>query len=283
MANSQILSDSDILYIRETARAAGELAVKMRQGVEVREKTGPADLVTAADLALSKLIVEQLHSRFPADIVVSEEDEEHDDTETNPSKKRVWLVDPIDGTDNYVANDGQYSVMIGLLVDGKAEFGFVYAPASETAYFGGPTYGAWKETPNHQASKFQKPGAITSDANARVMMGFRDRKINPWVMQHAKVRFIKAGSVGLKVAKILEDEADVFVHFAKKLKVWDTAGPVAIALGGGLEVGSLEEDGLHFPLPKVIHDTSVIMARPNGLNWCRLHLKQTNAGLPVQP
>jgi 3'(2'), 5'-bisphosphate nucleotidase len=114
------------------------------------------------------------------------------------------------------------------------------------------------------------------------MMGFRDRKINPWVMQHAKVSLVTAGSVGLKVAKILEDEADVFVHFAKKLKVWDTAGPAAIAQGGGLEVGTLEHDKLDFPLPEVRHDTSVIVARPEGLAWCRRHLSQSRADLPVQ-
>ena len=251
----------------------------MRQGVEVREKTGPSDLVTAADLALSRLIVERLHQRFPNDIIVSEEDEKHADT---GGKKRVWLVDPIDGTDNYVANDGQYSVMIGLLVDTKIEFGCVYAPASEITYYGGPAYGAWKESTHNKPTRFGRPGNLDLNANARIMMGYRDRKINPWVMSHAKVSFVKAGSVGLKVAKILEDEADIFVHFAKKLKVWDTAGPVAIALGGGLEVGTLEEDTLIFPLPEVIHETSVIVARPNGLDWCRLHLKRTSSDLPVQ-
>ncbi len=279
MTKSPILSNDDILYIREIARQAGELAVQMRQGVEIREKTGPTDLVTAADIALSELLVDKLRARFPDDLIVSEEDEKHVDSGVH---KRVWVVDPIDGTDNYVANDGQYSVMIGLLVDRVVDFGCVYAPASETAYFGGLTYGAWKVTPHSQAKRYEKPAAIEIDATARLMMGFRDRKLNPWVMQHAKVSFVKAGSVGLKVAKILEDEADVFVHFAKKLKVWDTAGPAAIALGGGLEVGTLEQDELHFPLPEVIHDTSVIIARPNGLVWCRRHLSRSGADVPVQ-
>ena len=168
MTASQILSAEDIQYIRDAAKQAGELAVQMRQGVEVREKTGPSDLVTAADLALSKLIVESLTSRFPDDIVISEEDEKHADTGRG---KRVWLVDPIDGTDNYVANDGQYSVMIGLVVDGIVDFGCVYAPASDITYFGGSTYGAWKETTHNPPSRFGSPGALSINANARVMMG----------------------------------------------------------------------------------------------------------------
>jgi 3'(2'), 5'-bisphosphate nucleotidase len=284
---SQTLSNDEILYVREIARQAGELAVQMRQGVEVREKTGPSDLVTAADIALSKLIVGKLQARFPGDLIVSEEDEKNECEEEHKKHdsymhKRIWLVDPIDGTDNYLANDGQYSVMIGLLVDQVVDFGCVYAPATDTIYYGGLTYGAWKATNQDQPKRYGKPAAISSDADARVMMGFRDRQINPWVMQHAKVSLVTAGSVGLKVAKILEDEADVFVHFARKLKVWDTAGPAAIAQGGGLEVGTLEQDKLNFPLPDLVHNTSVIFARPDGLAWCRRHLLQSRADLPVQ-
>jgi 3'(2'), 5'-bisphosphate nucleotidase len=279
LENSQSLATSDIDFVLDMARQAGELAVAMRQGVEVREKTGPSDLVTAADLALSSFIVERLHARFPNDLVISEEDETHFDQANN---SRIWLVDPIDGTDNYLANDGQYSVMIGLLVDKEINFGCVYAPAYGTTYHGGLKYGAWKTNANGKAMRYSRPAVLNTEADARLMMGYRDRKLNPWVMAHAKVRFVKAGSVGLKVAKILEDEADLFVHFAKKLKVWDTAGPVAIALGGGLEVGTLQEDVLGFPLPSIIHETSVIVGKPNALEWCRLHLAQSEAKKAIQ-
>jgi 3'(2'), 5'-bisphosphate nucleotidase len=271
MSQSPNLTESDIAYIRETATRAGNLAIKMRQGVEVKEKS-PNDLVTAADLELSKLIVERLRLRFPNDLIVSEEDEEGP---VAGRFDRVWLVDPIDGTDNYVANDGQYSVMIGLLIDLKPEFGCVFAPASDTLYYGGTGYGAWRSISGKQPQRYGVPGTLSANDNARLMMGYRDRKLNPWVIEHAKVSFVKAGSVGLKVAKILDDQADVFVHFAKKLKAWDTAGPAAIGLGGGLQAGTLEADMLSFPLPAVVHSTSVIVGRPGSLDWCRLHLNKS--------
>jgi len=271
MSQTPNLTENDIAYIRETATRAGDLAVRMRQGVEVKEKS-PNDIVTAADLALSELIVERLRLRFPNDVIVSEEDAE------KPQARRfdrVWLVDPIDGTDNYVANDGQYSVMIGLLIDLKPEFGCVFAPASDTLYYGGTAYGAWRSISEKHAHRYGVPSVLAPGADARLMMGYRDRKLNPWVIEHAKVSFVKAGSVGLKVAKILDDQADVFVHFANKLKAWDTAGPAAIGMGGGLEVGTLEADMLGFPLPAVVHNTSVIVGRPGSLEWCRLHLSKS--------
>ena len=59
------------------------------------------------------------------------------------------------------------------------DFGCVYAPATEIMYYGGLTYGAWKATTHSEPKRYGKPAAIAPDANARVMMGFRDRKINP--------------------------------------------------------------------------------------------------------
>ena len=280
MTASHTLSDDDIKYVRELTQEAGQLAIDMRSGVSIKEKTGPQDIVTAADLELSKLIVSRLHSRFPADIVVSEEDEMH---ESKTDGKRVWLVDPIDGTDNYVANDGQYSVMVGLVENNKPTFGFVHAAALATTYHGGPSYGAFRQIGNgelHQYLRLSPP--LDANARARVMMGFRDRKSHPWVKEHPKVTLVKAGSIGLKVARVLDDEADFFVHLSGKLKAWDTAGPAAIALGGFLEVGSIESDELVFALPAIRHTTSVIIGRPGSLSWSRLYLKPKSTDVPAQ-
>jgi 3'(2'), 5'-bisphosphate nucleotidase len=263
----------------ELTQEAGRLAVEMRSGVSIREKTGPQDIVTAADLELSKLIVGRLKARFANDIVVSEEDEKH---EASTGLDRVWLVDPIDGTDNYVANDGQYSVMVGLLENCKPTFGWVYAPAIKTMYHGGPNCGAWSQIEDQEPVQYQHLPPLDLNARARVMMGFRDRKNHPWVMDHPKVTLVKAGSIGIKVAKVLDDQADVFVHLSGKLKTWDTAGPAAIALGGYLEVGGLDADELIFPLPAVRQTTSVIIGRSGSLAWSRTYLNRKSTDVPLQ-
>jgi 3'(2'), 5'-bisphosphate nucleotidase len=93
------------------------------------------------------------------------------------------------------------------------------------------------------------------------------------VKEHPKVVLVKTGSIGLKVAKVLEKEADIFIHLSGKLKTWDTAGPAAIALGANLDVGRLEQDGLPFDITNVKQECSVIMGRPGALEWSRTYLQ----------
>jgi 3'(2'), 5'-bisphosphate nucleotidase len=268
------LTDNDVQFVCNLARRAGKLAASMRDGVAISEKTGPQDKVTAADIELSKLIVGELNERFPRDVVISEEG--NHPTHCN-AKDRIWLIDPIDGTDNYIRNDGQYAVMIGLLVEMQPVFGWVYAPVPDQIYYGGPDAGAWEGTASNIPSRINQVEPLASSAGTRIMMGFRDRKSHPWVHELSGVEFIKSGSVGLKVAKVLGNQADMFIHLSGKLKVWDTAGPVAIALGAGLEVGRLDADELGFPLPDVQHHCSVIIGRSGSLAWSRKNLVRTQS------
>ena len=263
------VSAEDIAYVSKIAREAGAIAIAMREGVDIREKTGPSDKVTAADCAISQKLVSDLRARFPDDEIVSEEDEQHSPT---GKKNRVWLVDPIDGTDNYISNDGQYSVMIGLLIGGKPVFGWVYAPAWKTLYLGGPGYGAFAEKDNGEEERFADLSLLEIDATARIIMGGRDRKSHPWVSELPQVQVVKMGSIGLKVAKVLEGYADIYVHLAGRLKTWDTAGPIAIALGGNLEAGPIQGDGIDFPKDSVRLESTVIIGRPGCLSWSRRYI-----------
>lgn len=271
VAPKKHLTNEDIEYVAALSRKAGVMAMEMREGVDIREKTGPNDMVTAADCELSRVLCAALKERFPHDTIVSEEDAQHS---ADDWKQRMWLIDPIDGTDNYISNDGQYSVMIGLLVDMAPVFGWVYQPTAERLYYGGPEYGAWATTDGQEQKKFSPLAPLKRDSSARVIMGHRDRKNHPWLMDNPRVSLIKFGSIGLKVARVLEDHADLYAHLSGKLKTWDTAAPVAIALGGGLDVGCLETDELAFPERSVRHECSVIIGRPGALLWSRAHFAQ---------
>lgn len=269
MTGHPSLSAEDIAYVSKIAREAGAIAIAMREGVDIREKSGPSDKVTAADCAISSMLVKKLSERFPADKIVSEEDERHCHEDQN---SRLWLVDPIDGTQNYISNDGQYSVMIGLLVDGKPSFGWVYAPIWKVLYLGGPGYGAFFEKDGEKETRFDELQKIELETTARVIMGGRDRKTHPWVAELPQVQVVKMGSIGLKVAKVLEGYADLYVHLAGRLKTWDTAGPIAIALGGNLEVGPFEPGQIVFPTDSILLKSSVIIGRPGCLSWSRTYI-----------
>lgn len=247
------------------------MALSMREGVGIQEKTGPHDLVTEADHACSDILTAGLARRFPNDVIISEEDENH---HQEILTENIWLVDPIDGTDNYVKNDGQYCVMIGLLTNLKPVFGWIYAPTTERLYFGGPNHGSFLQTGNGQPNSFAPLEEMVGMKQVRLAMGRRDRRNNPWIADIPEIEWLVTGSIGLKVARILDNEADLFVHLSGKLKVWDSAAPAALALGAGLDVGSLESNDLLFPLPAIKHDSTIVIGKPGALDWSRAHLKE---------
>lgn len=271
------LNQTEIDFVANLVETAGKLAVSMRPGVAVSHKSSPEDKVTAADLAISKLLISGLRERFKQDAVISEEGEEEDPCPSlGKQSPRVWLIDPIDGTANYIANDGEYCVMIGLLIDRQAAFGWIYAPQTGTLYFGGPGYGSFrKQKDTVKACETRPPLALGE--RARLVMGERDCQANAWVKDLSNLTLLQTGSVGLKTARIVDGEADLFAHLSGKLKAWDTAGPTAVALGAGLDVGEFNSANLLSPLPEIKQGTSVIIGRKGALAWCREHLREPYA------
>jgi 3'(2'), 5'-bisphosphate nucleotidase len=275
------LSREDITYVDKLAREGGRLALEMRQGVNVKTKTGPSDFVTDADLHISRLFIQELTQRFPDDLVVSEEDQVVGSAICNLPEdwhsRRIWIIDPIDGTENYINQDGQYTCMIGLLHNGTLMYGWIFQPTTNTLFYGGPGHGAWKQCKDAQPIEYSGFKSIESAPQIRLMMGWSDRRHSPWVMDLPRVRYVKSDSLGLKIVKILEDEADIFVNLNGRVKLWDTAAPAAIALGAGLDVGTIDGPPLAYPLPRVQHGSSVIIGRPGCLDWAIQNLHGRSA------
>lgn len=273
--SNYLLSAEDIKFVDSLARHSGKLALEMRAGVGVRQKTSPTDLVTDADLTISQFLVAALQDRFPDDLIVSEEQKHPvgDDVAKAKLPDRIWLIDPIDGTENYVKQDGQYSTMIGLLHQGVPYYGWIFQPTEKRMFHGGPDFGAWKQVSDGEPTRYTPLVPLPELEQYRLMMGWGDRKKHPWVCQLPKVRFVDSDSLGLKIMKILENEADLFLSLTGRVKLWDTAAPAAIALGAGLDVATAEGTQLPYPVPSVSHGTSVIIGRPGSISWALQNIK----------
>lgn len=270
--NSPVLSDADIEFVSDLARQAGRLAVSMREGVAIKEKSGPFDRVTDADIAVSKLIVQALRQRFPGDLVISEEEPPAPDSAQHTGAGRVWFIDPIDGTDNYINRERAWSVMIGLTENNSASYGWCYAGAKELLFRGGRNRGCFKVTDAGEIHQYQTPVTLAPEDDKRVMTSYRDKRDNSWILSIPSVYWVPSGSVGLKIIKILEDSADVFLSLAGRFKFWDTAAPTALAYGAGLEVGSLNNVPIEFDYPALQHKTSLVIGRPGTLAWAQSDL-----------
>lgn len=264
-----LLNNQDIDFVNEIAWQAGDLAKTMRHGVEIKEKSGPNDLVTQADFAVSHFITTKLCSRFPKDLIISEEDEYQ---KRGYAQDRFWLVDPIDGTQGYVQNNGHYCVMIGLIVDGKPEFGAIYSPETKTLYYGGQQFGSFYKNDSGKVSSLNTKKELSSCTPMRILIGNRDRRSHPWISDLSGVRLLYYGSIGLKAAKILDGQADLFVHLSGKLKSWDAAAPAAISMGAGLEVGQADGKHISLEVSNIEQEWSMVIGRPGSLEWCQKHI-----------
>jgi len=120
-----------------TARRAGTILMDKFQRLERVEKKGMVDLVTEADLASEKAIVTSLRRAFPEHIIVAEEGDYPDgslrDDQTSPSPYR-WVIDPLDGTTNYVHGLPIFAVSIGCQLEGETVVGVVINPARGEEY-----------------------------------------------------------------------------------------------------------------------------------------------------
>lgn len=275
--SSVLLTAEEIAFVCRLAEEAGRIAVEMWATINPSQKSDAYDMVTEADKLLSTMILESMANQFKSDRFISEEEIDGQQLESQsayPSNfadgfRGIWYIDPIDGTDNYISNDGEYAVMLGLLVNGKPHFGCVHSPIFDTTYFGGPLYGAWRQKPGSTPEKFSSQHKSEFQKPVRMILGSRDKRENSWVMEVPDFEIINCGSVGLKVAKVCRNEADLYVNLSGKLKYWDTAGPLAIALAAGLEAGTMEKDEIEFPVNRVTHNHPVVIGRPGSLSLAR--------------
>ncbi len=123
----------------ELARIAGTEVVRLRNGELTVEMKPGDEPVTVADRRASELIVEGLLAAFPADALISEELPSELAT---LAKHRVWLVDPIDGTKDFIRGGDGFAVMIGLSIDGVPAVGVVHQPTIDRTFFVTPDGGA---------------------------------------------------------------------------------------------------------------------------------------------
>src|SRR6516164_829377 len=136
-------TDPDLSAALEAASLAGEL-IRREYESFVAIPDAPASISTHVDRASQELILNFLHERFPADALCAEE--KTPALEAVPhAGPRAWVVDPIDGTRGFARKTGQFSVMIGLLIDGRPAVGVVMEPALDRYTFATLGGGCWTQ------------------------------------------------------------------------------------------------------------------------------------------
>jgi len=226
----------EIEVATELARAAGAVLLEHYYSpFLVEQKINALDEieeVTAADREANELIVDRLRKDFPADGILAEESA---DSEHRLEKDRVWLIDPMDGTKNFIARDGDFAVQIGLAVGGESIAGVVYQPVRKVLYRAVRGGGAWIEDEDNAAARMTvsnqtRPGEMIL-ASSR---SHRSPRMERVVSEFGFKNEMRRGSVGVKIGLIAEQKADLYLHLSPGTKQWDTCAPeIILAEAGG--------------------------------------------------
>lgn len=214
----------------EAAQKASKLLLAMRKNFSVREKAR-FDLVTDADTASQKIIKDHLHDAFPHHDFLGEEDGKGE-KEPALDAPPTWIVDPIDGTTNYVHDLPLYAVSIGLWHQGKMKVGVVMDPVRNEMFHAAMGQGAFL---NDQSIR---PSAVSSLRNAMITTGFpysvdgMDFLFSWWKhFSHRTQALRRIGSTALNMAYVACGRCDAFYAFDNH--VWDIAGGVVLVQEAG--------------------------------------------------
>lgn len=214
----------------QLARQAGQAVMTVYATDFAVSSKGKNDPVTEADRQGNDLIVKGLNEAFPLDTVVAEESPL---PEGLPASGRVWYVDPLDGTKDFIARNGEFSVMIGLAVNGQAQLGVVYQPEGDVLYAGVVGSEAWMERRGIRTPLVIKE----QDAGRPLTLTVSRSHRHPMVEKISRAlgvgNEIPSGSVGLKIGLIARGEADVYLEPGPYTKLWDSCGPEAILRAAG--------------------------------------------------
>lgn len=188
--------------------------------------------VTAADRAANALCVAALRRAFPDDAVLSEE---LPDDGARHRAARTWLVDPIDGTKDFIAGRPGFAVMIGLLVGGQPELGAVYQPTVDRLWYALRGRGAYEIVADRPPRRLRISDVNILHEARMVSSASHPEELVRKVREAAGIRDEEhVGSVGVKLGLIAAGVRDLYVNPAGRCKLWDTGGPeIILAEAGG--------------------------------------------------
>lgn len=233
----------DLARLVAIARRAGAAILEWYDGdMDITYKADASPL-TRADLASHDLITAELQRLWP-DIPVLSEECADIPWHTRKQWRQYWLVDPLDGTKEFINRNGEFTVNIALIRAHQPVLGIVYVPVSDTSYFGATDCGAWRQkgTAPAVAIEVRQPATeplvvVGSRSHASPGLAGQLDKLGP-------IELIRMGS-SLKFCRIAEGRADFYPRTGPTSE-WDTAAAQAVVEAAGGEVVKTDGSALTY-------------------------------------
>lgn len=264
--------ERDLAFAIEIAREAGRRVVGLRNEKRWEGKM----LADIGDQAADGLLQGYLRGRYPQDGLLSEETVDSADRLT---KARAWIVDPLDGTQEFSEGRADWGVHVALTLGGKCALAAVALPSDDDVLWGVSLPGKARAGSTRGTALVR--GDSTQRARPRIVVSRSHTP--PWVEKFARAleaELVPCGSAGYKVARLLTGEADIYAHTIG-LKEWDTCAPETVARALGWHVSKLrgEEHAYNQKNPK---NHELLVCRPAWRDRLLAALKESGA-LEPQP
>jgi 3'-phosphoadenosine 5'-phosphosulfate (PAPS) 3'-phosphatase len=248
----------------ELVERCGEVALSIQAGgdatLQTADKPDDQGPVTRADVAVETAIVEVLRERFPADAILAEELARDSGWQTT---RRVWLIDPVDGTRDFAEGDSSWAIHIALMIDGRPALGVVHEPGHRRT--------SWAI--HHEDVRLAWCRAGSDAAEALHGVGARHRK---WAMvtskSHRSTRSdelaellgidpseqLRTGSTGVKIALLARGEAEIYAHPTAGTKLWDSCAPEVVLHAAGGRLTDMCGEPLRYTGPALGNDRGLL-------------------------
>lgn len=235
--------EQELQVALDLVHRCGPMALRIQAGghesLATAEKADDQGPVTRADLAVQHEILATLRERFPNDAILAEEETEGRGRDEDwAARRRVWMIDPVDGTRDFAEGDPSWAIHVGLCVDQVPVLGVVHEPGSQRTSWAIDFRGercAWTRVGGQQAQALHGLGLV--EPRWRLVSSKSHRA--PWTAELSEALGISAdqqfrcGSTGVKIAMVGRGDAALYAHPSTGTKLWDTCAPQVLLTGSG--------------------------------------------------
>jgi 3'(2'), 5'-bisphosphate nucleotidase len=250
------------------ARTAGAAIMKIYAGEFAVERKDDNSPLTAADLAAHKAIVSGLSILTPQIPILSEESAEQETWEIRRRWTRYWIVDPLDGTREFVKRNGEFTVNIALIHEHEPVLGVVYAPASEESYWawsGGHAYFSTNAQSEKNPLHARKRGSPLIVAGSR---SHADPRTTATLARLGNHELISLGS-SLKFCRAARGDVDLYIRYGPTSE-WDTAAGQCVLEQAGGGVTELSGRRLRYNTKESLLNPDFLAFGDPSVDWPRL-------------
>lgn len=191
------------------------------QHLHIEEKSAGQGPVTEADFAVDAHLRNFIENEFPDWPLISEES-----LPAKPlpsSQKRFWLLDPIDGTKQFIDGSSEWAIMLALIENENPIWGLIYQPTEKKGFWAAAGEGAWVTNGENFQRMQTRPESEFSESIIALSRSHPSPKIEALAKGAGILKTLRHGSVGLKFAKICEGDADFYLNFSGRCHSWDLA------------------------------------------------------------